>query len=526
MRKRTVRLFRNLRVRMVARFAALSAIVFVAVGLGLHWMAVDFVTDYFRGTAEFHAQFVADTLVAPHLVQAAGGGDAELTEVLRGDALAGDMLAVRVWRADGTLLAADRSIAGAVPASRAQLDGALDTGAYSGPVAPPTPVDARAHPDVDAVLTTFVTVPGPPPFVVELVQDWRPTTAAASEFSRTLDLALAVGLAALWALLLPIVHRTGGRLEDQTSLLADQGAELERLLQIEQHTTTRLKELHDLKDAFITAVSHELRTPLTVVLGVARTMRAHDGQMADGMRRRLLDSAVHSGERLESLLTAMLDLNPGTQEWRRTVPERLDLQVMTAEVLRHLPEREVDTALDSRHVVADAVQLDCIVSNLIGNAMRHTPDDASILVWSRRQDDGVVLGVDDDGPGVPDALKADIFEAFTQGAITDAHSPGTGIGLSLVRRFAELHGGKAWVQDAPTGGASFRVHLPQPPSIGRIDDPTEETRRVAGSEHEAPRPPANERSELWYAQSGTTPSSPKATTRSSSKATTTSPASP
>ena len=70
--------------------------------------------------------------------------------------------------------------------------------------------------------------------------------------------------------------------------------------------------------------------------------------------------------------------------------------------------------------------------------------------------------VEDDGPGIPEEMREAVFEPFRQapGSSTAAHSPGVGIGLSLVRRFAELHGGRAWVDERPGGGASFHVFLP------------------------------------------------------------------
>jgi signal transduction histidine kinase len=77
-----------------------------------------------------------------------------------------------------------------------------------------------------------------------------------------------------------------------------------------------------------------------------------------------------------------------------------------------------------------------------------------------REEDGVLIVVEDAGPGVPDDLKQAVFEPFRQGDGGPNPSPGVGVGLSLVSRFAELHGGRAWVEDRPGGGASFRVFLP------------------------------------------------------------------
>jgi signal transduction histidine kinase len=75
----------------------------------------------------------------------------------------------------------------------------------------------------------------------------------------------------------------------------------------------------------------------------------------------------------------------------------------------------------------------------------------------------VLIVVEDDGEGVPEEMRQAIFEPFRQGTSAVSHAPGTGIGLSLVARFSELHGGRAWVQEREGGGASFRVFLPDGP---------------------------------------------------------------
>jgi signal transduction histidine kinase len=80
--------------------------------------------------------------------------------------------------------------------------------------------------------------------------------------------------------------------------------------------------------------------------------------------------------------------------------------------------------------------------------------------------DGVLLAVEDAGAGVPAELRDSVFEPFRQGPGTPTHAPGVGIGLTLVARFAELHGGRAWVEERPGGGSSFRVLIPDAPQEG------------------------------------------------------------
>ena len=86
-----------------------------------------------------------------------------------------------------------------------------------------------------------------------------------------------------------------------------------------------------------------------------------------------------------------------------------------------------------------------------------------VRVERAERGDGVLLAVEDAGAGIPEDLRDSVFEPFRQGPDAPPHAPGVGIGLSLVARFAELHGGKAWVEERPGGGSSFRVLIPDAP---------------------------------------------------------------
>ena len=113
---------------------------------------------------------------------------------------------------------------------------------------------------------------------------------------------------------------------------------------------------------------------------------------------------------------------------------------------------------ESVYASVDPAKFERIVDNLLANAERHTPAGSSIDVSVAPNGTGALLRVDDRGPGVPDDEKEAIFQAFTRGSEVEA--TGVGVGLALVAQFAALHGGRAWVEDNPGGGASFRVLFP------------------------------------------------------------------
>jgi two-component system OmpR family sensor kinase len=115
-------------------------------------------------------------------------------------------------------------------------------------------------------------------------------------------------------------------------------------------------------------------------------------------------------------------------------------------------------------IPVDVPKVERIVENLLGNAAKHTPPNARVWVRVRAWEDGALVVVEDEGPGVPPEDRDRVFEAFQQaGSEASTYAPGMGVGLSLVSRFAELHDGGAWVEERPGGGASFRVFLPGHP---------------------------------------------------------------
>jgi PAS domain S-box-containing protein len=217
------------------------------------------------------------------------------------------------------------------------------------------------------------------------------------------------------------------------------------------------------REAFLHAVSHELRTPLTAVLGFSSLLTDHFPHELGGEARPLVDRIHASASKLDRLLADLLDLDRlgrGVLEAQRRDVELLPLVQHAVESVQ-LEGRALTVVVDPPDLVAsvDAAQVERIVENLVVNAVRHTPVGSRIEVLASPSANGVMLRVEDDGYGVPAEIRGQIFEPFRRKEGTSA--PGTGIGLSLVARFAELHGGRAWVEDRPGGGASFRVVLSQ-----------------------------------------------------------------
>ncbi len=232
----------------------------------------------------------------------------------------------------------------------------------------------------------------------------------------------------------------------------------------EREATQRLRALDEMKNTFLEAVSHDLRTPLTSILGSALTLEQAQNTISREDTLDLIHRIATNARKLERLLGDLLDLD----RLQRGIiaPQRrpTDVGALVRQVVEEsdlLAGRQVHLDTAAVVVPVDAAKLERIVENLVANAGRHTPERTELWVRVEPTDGGVLIVVEDDGPGIPPELREAVFEPFRQGpAGISTHSPGVGVGLSLVARFAELHGGRAWVEDRPGGGASFRVFLP------------------------------------------------------------------
>jgi PAS domain S-box-containing protein len=280
-----------------------------------------------------------------------------------------------------------------------------------------------------------------------------------------------------------IVAKDGGIVwvHDQASLISDESGtpkfwegvlvditqqkraeELERDLQAERETAQRLRDVDEMKNTFLQAVSHDLRTPLAAILGLAVTMERQDLDLDTSdihdMSRRIAQNA----RKLDRLVNDLLDLDRLSRGIIEPSLRRTDVGELVHRLVEEsdvVSERPVKIDVQRVVILADAAKVERIVENLLANTTRHTPRDASVWVRVEPSGQGALITVEDDGPGVAPEIRQEIFEPFRQGPDAPTHSPGVGVGLTLVARFAELHGGRAWVEDRDGGGASFKVFL-------------------------------------------------------------------
>ena len=222
--------------------------------------------------------------------------------------------------------------------------------------------------------------------------------------------------------------------------------------------TTRARGI---RNAHLAAASHELRGPLNVVIGMADTMIQRDGELDDEVRSSLLRRISASGRKMDRILNDLFEVLRDEDGEERVDRTPVDLDAIARRAVERSDALEgravsIEATGTTRHL--DERMVDRILDNLVSNAAKHAGPEARIWIRVSQSPDGVSIAVDDDGPGVPEHERQRIFERFERGS--GVMVSGLGIGLSVVSRFAQLHGGRAWVEPRIGGGSSFRVYLP------------------------------------------------------------------
>ena len=247
---------------------------------------------------------------------------------------------------------------------------------------------------------------------------------------------------------------------------------------VDQSFSRELEDLDRLRSEFVATVSHELRTPLTSIIGEVEMLEDGDYGQLTGIQTQRLEVIGRNGARLLTLIEDLLTLNhieTSALHLHRepTLVARL-LDGVRSQVERIAAAKSVEltfacsTGTDT--VVVDREQLDRALLNLLTNAVKFTPEGGTVALQVGRQDDELVVTIADTGFGIPEDEQGGLFTRFFRSSVANRLAiPGTGLGLVIVKRIVEEHGGTVSVVSAQDAGTTVTVRIPANPSGVRAD---------------------------------------------------------
>ena len=242
-----------------------------------------------------------------------------------------------------------------------------------------------------------------------------------------------------------------------------------------------LRRSDELKTALLRAVSHDLRTPLASVMAASESL-IHGTTWSEDDRQRLAEAINTESRRLDRIVGNLLDLSRIEGGSLRPQKDWYDLGALVDDVLGRLrpalathPIRlSLPDALPP--IELDYIEIDQVLTNLIENAARYSPQGAPIEVTVTAAESDVRVSVGDRGPGIPPESLAQVFEPFFRLPTRKPQSTGTGLGLSVARGLVQAHGGRIWATNRPDGGACFAFTL----TLARVDLPKSSAATLGG----------------------------------------------
>jgi signal transduction histidine kinase len=235
--------------------------------------------------------------------------------------------------------------------------------------------------------------------------------------------------------------------------------QIELALQRERDRAERLRELDELKDAFLSAVSHELRTPITICRGHLEVLDETAGELeVRAVKDTLVDELDLMGRLVEDLAT-LARVDDQALLRLESLPVADFLGTLNARAETILGGRlRVECGNDGATFRADPQRLAQALLNLVRNAAAHANGDGPVRLSARPEPSSWCFEVADEGGGLPPGHEDVVFEPFTTGA---SATGGTGLGLAIVRGIARAHGGEAGVVNRPGRGATFWIRIPR-----------------------------------------------------------------
>ena len=254
----------------------------------------------------------------------------------------------------------------------------------------------------------------------------------------------------------------------------ERGIELESAVDDLGRLYEKARELDQVKTQFFANVSHELRTPLALILGPSEKLLAADNLTEE--QRRDLEVVRRNAHTVLKHVNDLLDVAKLEGGRLEPVYSQVDVAALVRLTAAHFDalatDRDVDFVVETPpdlHAELDPDKLQRVVLNLLSNAFKFTPSPGSVHCRVTGADGKFTIVVADSGPGIRPEQRKQVFERFNQlDASATRRFGGTGLGLTIARDFVELHGGTIAVDDAPLGGALFRVTIPTKAPAGTV----------------------------------------------------------
>lgn len=230
---------------------------------------------------------------------------------------------------------------------------------------------------------------------------------------------------------------------------------------------TRFREAEEIKTTFVSVISHELKTPVALIKGYVGTLRRQDvtwdREIVDDSLAVIEEEADHLTELIENLLDATR-LQAGALKMNFSDTSLDILALHIADRFRTQTDKhqiEVEFPADFPVIMGDETRLAQVLSNLVSNAIKYSPDGGIIRITGETRPDQVLVCISDQGMGIDAEDMPHVFERFYRSSSAVRNTKGTGLGLYLAKAVVEAHGGKIWVDPTPKKGARFCFSLPR-----------------------------------------------------------------
>ncbi|MGE5239015.1 MAG: DUF4118 domain-containing protein [Chloroflexota bacterium] len=247
---------------------------------------------------------------------------------------------------------------------------------------------------------------------------------------------------------------------------------LERAMLADEAQGAQLKaEKEVLRSALLSSVSHDLRTPLAVITGASTALLNDDSLLDQSGRQELTRTICEEAERLNRIIRNVLDMTRIDSGAIEVKKEWQSLEEIVGAVLDRLREKAGARRLTVRIppdlplIPFDPLLMEQALTNLMENALKHTPVDAPIDLSASASKDHIIVEIGDRGPGIRPGDEERLFEKFVR---CNSPAGGIGLGLAICKAIIEAHGGKIWAENRPGGGALFRFTIPvegKPPHV-------------------------------------------------------------